>query len=137
MFRARPAALALTAGFFAQVLRAQPSSPIPFKTEAATQLPGSGQWLGAILACLVLLAVLLWFLKRHGPKVAARWGTPIARTGGRRIRIVERTALSAGVSLVAIEYDGRKLLLASGSSHTTCLRDEPMAACAPGIEEGR
>jgi Flagellar biosynthesis protein, FliO len=129
------ATLALAGVVFTQVLQAQPSTPIPFKTEAGTQLPGSGTWLGAVLACLFLLVALLWFLKRHGPKIAGRWGTPLARTGSRRIRIVERTALSAGVWLIAIEYDGRKLLLASGSSHTTCLRDEPLAAPAPGTEE--
>jgi hypothetical protein len=94
---------------------------IPFKPESASDLPGIGQWLVAALACAAVLLLLLWLLKKHG----GRFGiAPLSTQRG--VRVVDRTALHGGVVLATVEYGGRRLLIATGASHTTCLRDDPI-----------
>ena len=114
-------------------LAAQAQTPISFKQESAGDMPGLGQWLVATLACVALLVLLLWLLKKHGGRI----GVPRA-SSARRLRVVERTALHGGVVLATVEYEGRRLLIATGASHTTCLRDDPVAATPiAGVTEER
>jgi len=104
---------------------------IAFKPASESAAPGMGQWIFAVLACGLLLGLLLWLIRRTGGRLA------IGAQRRRGIKIVERAPLTANVCLVTVEYEGRKLLLATGAAHTTCLRDDPIQAIGvPRIVEG-
>lgn len=97
---------------------------LAFKPETDAALPGASQWTLAILVCAAALAVALWWLRRRGHAAALPWAQPPA---GRLITVLERTAVSPQVSLVAARYGSRRLLLAVGPAGAQCLRDEPLA----------
>lgn len=103
---------------------------LPFRPESDTALPGAPQWTLAIFACAAALALALWWLRRRGH--AAPWAQP----AGRLITVLDRTALSPQVNLVAVRYGSRRLLLAVGQTGAQCLRDEPLADAAPDTPGG-
>jgi flagellar biogenesis protein FliO len=94
---------------------------IPFK-------PADDLWstLAPGLAMLVVLAAIaafvVWYSKRRGVTLALP-----ARH--RRLRVVERLALSRHASLVVVEYDGKPLLIGEGATGVSLL-----SAAAPENE---
>ena len=57
-----------------------------------------------LLALLAAAAAALWYARRRGAGFAAAGKA-------RRLRVLERLALSRHVALVLVEYDGRPILL--------------------------
>ena len=107
-----------------------PSAPasaaaLVFKPEAATELPGASQWLMALLLCAVLLAGLLWLLRRHGT------AAPLLRApagAARQLQLLERLPLAPGTQLLAVRDGERRLLILLGPTGAQCL---PEAAPVP------
>jgi flagellar biogenesis protein FliO len=80
----------------------------------------------ALLVALVAAAALvLWYARRHGGVVRFAAGRP------RRLRVLERLALSRQASLVLVEYDGRALLLGQSGERVSLLHGPEGDAAAP------
>ena len=75
---------------------------IPFKP-AEHLLSLAGPSLAVLGALLVLAALVALLARRRGPFAASR--------AARRLRVVERLALSRRASLLLVEVDGRPMLL--------------------------
>lgn len=117
----------------AQAAEHAASAPaLAFKPETDTALPGASQWTMAVLVCGAALALALWWLRRRGHANALPW----AQSAGRLITVLERTAVSPQVSLVAARYGSRLLLLAVGPTGAQCLRDEPLGDAGVNTEPG-
>lgn len=69
-----------------------------------------------LLFCGIALSGLVYFLKKKGAMSAV----PAAR----RMRVIERLQISGKSSLVLVEREGRKLLLAVGSDHVSLVDAE-------------
>jgi flagellar biogenesis protein FliO len=91
--------------------------------------PDPQQWLLAVLGCALLLAGLIFAIRRLGarlPRLAAQ----------RRTKVLERTALAHGVHLMVVEYGERRLLLSVTAAGSTCLRDDPVSAAVAPQADG-
>jgi flagellar biogenesis protein FliO len=89
--------------------------PIPFKPEAAS---GAGELLrvmGGLALCVLILAGVLYYLRRRaGLNAQGPGGATNATnaTHAHRLRIVDRLRLGARSTLVVVEYEGMRHLLA-------------------------
>jgi flagellar biogenesis protein FliO len=111
------------------------SSGIPYKPASADALPGAGTWLGALLACVLLLAGIIWVLRRYGLKgrgdttstIIGNWWQPLRQGLAQpaQSRVIERLPLAPHTQLVVVQVQQRRLVLAVNPQQTTCLRDEP------------
>jgi flagellar biogenesis protein FliO len=88
---------------------------IPFKQEAAS---GTGELLrvmGGLALCVLILAGVLHFLRR-------RTGlNQTGRTDAGRLRIVDRLRLGARASMIVVEYEGKRHLLAQTEQGITLI----------------
>ncbi len=101
----------------------QASAPaIPFRSAVTGDLPDPQQWLLAVLGCVLLLAALIFVIRRFGSRL------PQLIAQQRHTKVLERTPLAHGAQLVVVEYGERRLLLSVTSSGGTCLRDDPVSA---------
>jgi flagellar biogenesis protein FliO len=97
----------------------QASAPIPYKQAHVAEAPSPQQWLAVVLVCAVALVVLMMVLRRHGGILR------VNRPAADRVKVLERTSLGPQQGqLVVIEYGGRRMLIATGQTYTTCLRDD-------------
>lgn len=103
------------------------TKPLLFKPESEASWPSAGQWFVAALACALLLAALIWLLRRRG-SATLPWGTQRSAD----VVVLERTPLTAHTQLVLVRYAGRRLLLSVGSTGATCLRDDPIDGAGRG-----
>jgi len=100
----------------------QASAPaIPFRSGMAGDTPEPQQWLLAVLGSAVLLAALIYAIRRFGARL------PRLASQQRQVKVLERTALAHGVQLVVVEYGERRLLLSVSAAGSTCLRDDPVS----------
>ena len=67
--------------------------------------------------CVVALVVLVAVLKRYGRQLR------VSGFGTKEVQILEKSPLGPGTH--------RRLLLATGASHTRCLRDDPLEPAHP------
>ncbi len=101
------------------------SAAIPFRTVGDAHAPAPSEWGLAILVCVVALVVLVAVLKRYGRQLR------VSGFGTKEVQILEKSPLGPGTHLVVVAYRGRRLLLATGASHTRCLRDDPLEPAHP------
>ena len=99
--------------------------PIPFKP-AEDLLALAGPAMIALVVVLAAAAGVALLLRRSGR-------LPVARAA-RRLRLVERLALSRRAALLLVEVDGRPLLLGE-SGERLCRLDAAPVAAAPGEAE--
>jgi flagellar biogenesis protein FliO len=70
-----------------------------------------------LLALVAAAAAALWYARRQGGGFA-----PFAAAGkARRLRVLERLALSRHAALVLVEYDGRTLLLGQSGERVSLI----------------
>jgi flagellar biogenesis protein FliO len=111
------------------------AQPIPFKQEVAS---GGGELLrvmGGLALCVLVLAGVLVFLRRRtGFNLTGSAGATgaSAAAGNARLRIVDRLRLGARSSLVVVEYEGKRHVLAQ-SEHGIALIT---TLSGPSIGEG-
>ena len=131
--RSRLAAPALALAMWAEAGRAwgQASAPaIPFRSGMAGDTPEPQQWLLAVLGSAVLLAALIYAIRRFGARL------PRLAAPQRQVKVIERTALAHGVQLMVVEYGERRLLLSVSAAGSTCLRDDPAGVASPSQPDG-
>lgn len=75
-----------------------------------------------LIVLLVAAAALLWWTRRGA-------GVGAAQGARRRLRVVERLALSRGAALILVEYEGRALLIGQSAERISLI--ERGAARAP------
>lgn len=98
----------------------QASAPaIPYRSPVTGDTPDPQQWLLAMFGCALLLAALIFAIRRFGLRL------PRLAVQQRHVKVLERTPLAHGAHLVLVEYDGRRLLLSVTAAGSTCLRDDP------------
>jgi flagellar biogenesis protein FliO len=106
---------------------------IPFKPEAAS---GAGELLsvmGGLALCVLILAGVLYLLRRRaGRNILGAAGA----TNLSRLRIVDRLRLGARSTLVVVEYEGKRHLLAQSEQGVT-LVTTVSGASAGGMSEAR
>ena len=109
----------------------QASAPaIPFRSAMAGDTPEPQQWLLAVLGSAVLLAALIFAIRRFGARL------PRLAAPHRHVKVIERTALAHGVQLMVVEYGERRLLLSVSAAGSTCLRDDPAGVASPTQPDG-
>ena len=94
--------------------RNDPASRIPKPSEAE----GSGaivMMLQGLAFCVGIFLIGSWIFKRYAPR---RF---VASASGRRMKIVERLAVTSRSSIALIEVDGREVLVSLGSESTQML----------------
>lgn len=101
----------------------QASAPaIPYRSAVTGDTPDPQQWLLAVLGCGLLLAVLIFAIRRFGLRL------PRLAVQQRHVKVLERTPLPHGAHLMVVEYGERRLLLSVTAAGSTCLRDDPVSA---------
>jgi flagellar biogenesis protein FliO len=78
-----------------------------------------------LLALLAVAVCAVWYARRHGTAFQAAAGT-------RRLRVVERLALSRRALLLVVEYEGRKYLIGQSGDQLALIS---RADAAPGRRE--
>lgn len=115
-------ALAAVLWIKAGVAWGQASAPtIPYRSAVTGDTPDPQQWLLAVFGCALLLAVLIFAIRRVGlrvPRLAQK----------RHVRVLERMPLAHGAHLMVVEYGDRRLLLSVTAAGSACLRDDPASA---------
>lgn len=93
----------------AQPPAAVASSPLVFKPEHSSDLPGPGQWVTAAVLCLLGLAAAVTLLRRRSPAGAMPW---LRARGPEQLALLERCALSPQHQMVRVrDAQGEWLLL--------------------------
>jgi len=88
------------------------------------------QQLASVTAVLGLLAALLWWLRRKGfARTVALGSAP------RRLKRIERLALTPQHSLYLVSLDGRHILLAVSPAGVTVVGETGSRAAAGVVEE--
>lgn len=77
-----------------------------------------------VLAVFALLGAVLWLLRARG---LASWRLPQRSSGPRRLRVVERIALTPQHSLHLVQFDGRTLVIGVSPAGCHLLTGEPGA----------
>ena len=77
--------------------------------------------LGVLLAAA---AALLWWTRRRG-------GLASVQGARRRLRVIERLALSRGAALILVEYEGRALLLGQSAERVSLIERGAAPARSP------
>ncbi len=125
-YRLAPPALTIALWAASGLAWGQASAPaIPYRSAMTGDTPDPQQWLLAVLGCALLLAALIFAIRRFGarlPRLAAQQ---------RHTKVLERTPLAHGVQLMVVEYGERRLLLSVTAAGSTCLRDDAVSAVAP------
>ena len=75
-----------------------------------------------LIVLLAVAAAVLWWTRRGG-------GIHAVQGTRRRLRVIERLALSRGSALILVEYEGRSLLLGQSAERVSLI--ERGAARAP------
>ena len=124
-------ALAIALWAAAGLAWGQASAPaIPYRSAVTGDTPDPQQWLLAVLGSAVLLAALIYAIRRFGARL------PRLAAPKRQVKVIERTALAHGVQLMVVEYGERRLLLSVSAAGSTCLRDDPAGAVSPTQPDG-
>jgi len=79
-----------------------------------------------LLLCLGVFAIGIYIAKRLGLKPAV--------AGGKKIRILDRAALTPRSSLVLVEAEGKSVLVAVGSEHVALLEVKDAAMLGAAID---
>ena len=67
----------------------------------------------ALIVCLALAVLALWWIKRPS---SHRIATALGRRRGQSVRVVERARLNARAMLHVVEFDGKRILLATDNN---------------------
>ena len=77
-----------------------------------------------LIVLLVAAAALVWWTRRGGVVGAAQGAR-------RRLRVVERLALSRGAALILVEYEGRALLIGQSAERISLIESGAARAAEP------
>ena len=101
------------------------AAAIPYRPASDGASPDPQQWLLVVGACAVLLAAMVFLLRRYGSRFTQVAGA------GKRVRVLERSVITGNVQLLVIEYDARRMLLSVSPTGVACLRDDERIDARP------
>jgi flagellar biogenesis protein FliO len=106
------------------------TTAIPFKPEAVASDPDGWRVLGSLLICVLLLALILYLVRRYLPQAGKS-----VLGGGQRVQVLETRRLGPGHTLHVVRFGQRDILIGQSAQGlvrlaSTALPGQTGATCA-------